>query len=357
MLVAVNLALTGLAATPVLGWVPERVTGTGFLEDSRTRVAGALEEYRRGRVRPDDHLGAFVGISNLREAVELRVVGEVMGPAWRLIGVAGAGFGIGDVDPYARQILMSELHPDVVVIGLGLHQLVDPGPRRPGSSPGIAGHLRRGELRRAAIAARNATWIYARRQDVSIGVDAALLELRARLFAAFGVPLSQDETAKQSPWREMVRSDWPDHFSAETLRAQEELYTDLGIFDPDAYDRSRRAFATLAEIIDGFHRRRARVLIVLLPEHSRLRRLIPPRALDVFHERLKERFPDAVPPVLDFREAIHDGGFVDLPHMNRQGRVEFSRSFANVLRTMLPDGPPLMARRTHAAERNGTVDR
>ena len=29
------------------------------------------------------------------------------------------------------------------------------------------------------------------------------------------------------------------------------------------------------------------------------------------------------PPILDFRKAVEDSGFVDLPHLNRKGSLEF----------------------------------
>ena len=41
----VNVILTALSPTPVLSWLRETVTGTGFIEDTRGRVRQAEEEY------------------------------------------------------------------------------------------------------------------------------------------------------------------------------------------------------------------------------------------------------------------------------------------------------------------------
>jgi hypothetical protein len=350
--IVVDAALTGLAATPVLAWLPRTTTGTGFLQDSRERVVRASEEYRLREVAPGDHLGVLVGISNMREAAELSVVNEAVGPGWRWLGVAGAGFGMGSFVQYADLILESDLRPDVVVLGLGLHQLVDP---RPGGAAaaddtGIAGALRQGDVRTAVVMIRNSSWIYSRQRDVSVSVEGGLLEWRSRLMTFFGVPLSEDESRKLSPWREMVRMDWPDHFSAATIAAQEESLARAGIFDIASYRGSPVSFESLSRIIETFQGRGSKVVVVLLPEASTLNTRIPAEALNIFQERLRTKFGASEPPVLDYRPTIEDEGFVDLPHMNRQGRLEFSRKLGEDLRKLLPSGEPLMASQTRASE-------
>jgi len=351
-LIVVDAALTALAATPVLAWLPRTTTGTGFLQDSRERVVRASEEYRLREVAPGDHLGVLVGISNMREAAELSVVSEVVGPGWRWLGVAGAGFGMGSFVQYANLVLESDLRPDVVVLGLGLHQLVDPRPGAPGAAAdaGIAGAIREGNFRSAAVQIRNASWIYSRQRDVSVTVEGGLLEWRARLMTFFDVPLSEGESRKLSPWREMVRMDWPDHFSKATIAAQEESLDRAGIFDIASYKGSPVSFESLARIVETFQRQGTKVIVVLLPEASTLNTRIPAEALNIFQERLRARFGASEPPVLDYRPTIHDEGFVDLPHMNRQGRLEFSRKLGEGLRTLLPSGEPLMASQTRPSD-------
>lgn len=349
--IAVDAALTALAATPVLAWLPRTTTGTGFLQDSRERVARASEEYRQRAIAPGDHLGVLVGISNMREAAELSVVSEGAGPGWRWLGVAGAGFGMGSFVQYADLVLDSDLRPDVVVLGLGLHQLVDPRPGGPAAEDGgIAGALREGNVRTAAVLIRNSSWIYSRQRDVSVSAEQGVLAWRARMMSFFGVPLSEGESRKLSPWREMVRMDWPDHFSAATIAAQEEGLARAGIFDLESYRTSPVSFDSLARIVETFQGRGSKVVIVLLPEASTLNSRIPAEALNIFQERLRERFGAREPLVLDYRPTIHDEGFVDLPHMNRQGRLEFSRKLGEDLRTLLPSGEPLMVSQTRTSE-------
>src|SRR4051812_42559996 len=88
--IAVNLALYAISATSLLNWLPDRQTGVGFAIDNKQRVEGAERQYRNGSVRPDKRLGAVVGISNIREAVDLDILNQQLGEHWRFIGIAGA---------------------------------------------------------------------------------------------------------------------------------------------------------------------------------------------------------------------------------------------------------------------------
>jgi hypothetical protein len=336
-------ALKMLDGTPALAWVPRAVTGTGYLEDSRLRVAQALDEYRGSRVATREYLAVLVGISEVREGVELSALAQGLGPRWRLLGLGGAGFGIGSVQKYANLLIESELRPDVVVLGMGFSQLVDYRPRANAAPPNLLEKLKGGDIRSAAVELRNSMWTYSRREDISVSVEFAVLELHAKLLNAFGVALPEVDARKRGPWREMIKTDWPEHFSAATLKAQEEDYERHGLFDLARYKDSPVALSALMGMIEQFQRRGAKVVLLLMPQHSTLNRRIPSEALDILRRRLQGSFPDNEPPILDYREVIDDSGFVDLPHLNRRGSREFSRELGIRLQEMLPDGPPLMA--------------
>jgi len=340
---SVDFALKAMDGTPVLAWVPRAVTGTGYLEDSRLRVAQTLQEYREKRIKPHEYLAVIVGISEVREGIELSVIAQAIGPQWRFLGLGGAGFGIGSVQQYANLVFASELRPDIAVLGFGLHQLVDVRPKPGVAAPNFMEELRRGNLRSVAVALRNSTWTYSRREDISVSVEFAVLELRAWLLAAFGVSLPDADARKRSPWREMIKTDWPDHFSAATLEAQEKDYENFGIFDRERYENSPKAMSTLMGIVEQFRRRGTKVVLLLMPEHSTLNRRIPPEALQILERQLRSAFPGNEPPILDFRKAVRDSGFVDLPHLNRNGNREFSGRLGERLRDLLPSGAPLMA--------------
>lgn len=331
----VELALQALDRTPVLSWIPKAVTGTGYLEDSRLRVAQALEEYRQKRVASHEHLAVLVGVSEVREGIELSAMAQGLGPQWRLLGLGGAGFGLGSIRQYANLVLESELRPDLAVLGLGLYHLVDYRPRPGVAAPELADRFRQGDIRSIAVALRNSTWTYARREDISVSVEFAVLELRARLLAAFGVALPEGDARKRSPWREMIKTDWPEHFSAATLKLQEQDYEGNGIFDLGRYETSPVAMSALMDMIEQFRRRGTKVVLVVMPQHSTLNQRIPSDALKVLERQLRRSFPENEPPLLDFRKAVEDSGFVDLPHLNRKGSLEFSQKLGKQLRGQL----------------------
>lgn len=341
----IELTLRALDGTPLLAWVPRAVTGTGYLEDSRLRVAQTLQEYRGRRVEPHEYLAVVVGISEVREGVELTAVAQALGPQWRLLGLGGAGFGIGSVQKYANLLIESELRPDVVVLGVGFSQLVDHRPRPNAAPPNLLEKLKGGDVRSAAVELRNSLWTYSRREDISVSVEFAVLDLRARLLNGFGVALPEVDARKRSPWREMIKTDWPEHFSAATLKAQEQDYERHGFFDLARYEDSSAAMFVLMGIIEQFQRRGAKVVLLLMPQHSTLNRRIPSGALGTLRRRLQSSFPGNEPPILDFRKVIDDSGFVDLPHLNRRGSREFSGGLGQRLRELLPNGAPLMALR------------
>jgi hypothetical protein len=314
--VVVNLALRGLAATPVLGWLPDRQTGTGFDTDNRERITGAEAEYRNGLARPDRRLGAIVGISNIREAVDLDMMNRQLGRGWRFIGLAGAGAGAASIVDNARLLEQSQLKPDLVIVGTAPLQLLD------GLLPGAYTPPAPSRADRAKKAAKDLLWMKARRRDVSVSTERALLDLRARLFRAFDVRLPTQDT--QTPWRSMLRV-------MGTERSPDEVFTNgvtwaasFGAFDQAAYERSVRAPAMLASTLKQLAARGARPVVVLTPEHSLLRSREPAQIAKYIKQRLRRDTGMADLLVLDYRSAVPDDGFVDLVHLNSKGSKQFT---------------------------------
>ncbi len=338
----VNVALQSLTSARILTWPSRSMGGNGYLEDNRQRVAGALEEYNRGRIGSDEFLGAFVGISNLREDVDLKTVGDVAGGKWRFMGLGGAGFAMPDIAPHAQVLLASDLRPDVVVLGIGLHQLVDSRPKPGAFNPGFVEYVRRRDVRNVAIAIRDWAWFYSRRQDVAVSIESSVLDARDQLFRRFDVHLPESQASRNSPWREMIKADWPEHFSRNTLREQAEFFEGLGIFKAETYERSPKATSVLVKLMEDFRRRGATVVLLLMPLHSEMVRRIPAAAFETLSANLQRAFASDPLPVIDMRTAIGDEGFVDLPHLNRKGSAKFSQIMAERLRPFLPSTSPLM---------------
>jgi hypothetical protein len=358
----VDLGLNGLSATPALGWLPKTVSGTGYLEDNRERVANAVRESREDKTPQRERLAAIVGISNVRQGINLDIVREGAGRDWQLLGLGGAGLGVGQIAQYADLLISSELRPDLVIIGLGLHQLVDTRPKPGAVNVGFMQYLSRADLRNAAIQARNSVWLYSRQQDVSTWVHATLLDARAWLFRRFEVGLPQAQAGGRSPWRDMLKADWPERFSAATLLEEEQFFRDLGVFETATYENSAKSTARLIQTIGQFRDRGAHVIVLLMPEHSTLWRQIPGEALKIFTTRLNDGFPNRPPSVVDFREAMDDSDFVDLAHLNSTGSRKFSRTLAERVRESDPasasrrDADPARAHSDADAKPHRTIE-
>lgn len=344
LLATINGVLRLLADTPVLGWLPKVTAGTGFLEDNRQRVESAQGEYEQGRIGSDEYLCAIIGLSNIREAVSLKGISDEAGLPCRYLGLGGAGVGMPDFSGQARVLLDSELRPDLVLIGIGPHQLVDTRPKPSAIHLSFLDSLRRGDFRNAAIAARNEFWFHARRPDISITVDAALLDARAAMFRSFGVHLQESGANHRSPWREMIRAIFAEHFSEATLKEEEQFFADLGVFDRETYTNSPKASVTLVRLITDFRARGAVVVVVLMPENSRMRKRMPPNIREVVAQPLRQAFGEDMPPVLDLRDTVEDEGFVDLTHLNQRGSAKCGRLIGSKIHTYLPSHPPLMQR-------------
>jgi hypothetical protein len=338
----VNVALQCLASTPVLGWLPKIVAGTGFLEDSRQRVEAAIQEYKEGKIDANDYLCAFVGISNVREGIDLRVIAERSGVHCRYLGLAGAGLAIPGAAQQAEVLLTSELRPDLVIVGIGPHQMLDTKPKPGSQELGALGYLRRIDLRNMAIVMRGWIWVFSRRLDISLALDDAILNMRASLFRALHVQLKQPDGGLRDPWRGMIKAMGRDHYSEATLREELQFFESLGAFDPETYAAAKKAPATLVRVVKQFRNRGATVVVLLMPEHSRLRGRMPENITRFVKTPLRDAFPDAPPPVLDLRDAVDDEGFVDMAHLNAKGSAQCSRLLAAEIRHFLPHHPPLM---------------
>jgi hypothetical protein len=314
--VVVNLGLNALSATPVLGWLPDRQTGNGFEADNRQRIAGAEEEYRVQTVSPDKHLGAIVGISNIREAVDLDMMNQQLGSNWRFIGVAGAGAGAASIVDNVQLLEQSQLRPDLVIVGTAPLQLLD------GLLPGAYTPPAPSSSERAKEMVKDMLWMKSRRRDVSVSTERALLSLRSQLFDTFGVNLPTADT--QTPWRSMLRVMGTERSPDEAFSSGIKWAASFGAFNQTAYERSTKAPAMLADTLRSLASRGSQVVVVLTPEHSLLRSREPAGITAYLRERLRRESGIPFLTVLDYRAAVPDEGFVDLVHLNTNGSKRFT---------------------------------
>lgn len=334
-----NMLLLALAATSALQWLPDRQTGLGFVLDNRQRVEAAVHAYGTGEVRPDKYLAAIVGISNMREGVDLGVLSSAVGRRWRFIGVSGAGAGAASIVEHASIVSESDLRPDLVVLGITPQLMLEASnDAAPADTPATKAPLRE----RVRDTVRGSLWIVARRRDISVSTERTLLDLRRRLFEALEVRLETVDT--QSPWRAMLRVMGSDRYPDEVLRKGIASAEARGTFDIASYRRDNLAAMQIGRTIRQFEDRGASVLLVLTPEHPWLRTREPPGVVAIIQDRLRKTSRNPNLKVLDFRSAVASDGFIDLVHLNSAGSRYFSAILAQEISVRTPTGSPKMHR-------------
>ncbi|MGD0464562.1 MAG: hypothetical protein ABSB74_18910 [Tepidisphaeraceae bacterium] len=348
VMIAINQAMLAVArAYP--DWLPYHMEGTGFTEDIAQRVAAAEESYPRDAAR-GRYLCALLGLSSFREASDLQLMTRLTDDKCRLLGLCGAGPSLEDIADQSASLRDSTLRPDLVLIGINeFHQTkltaeaVAAGARQRLT---FRQALSRGDLRNFLKPLRDKIWFYQRRQDVSLESESVLLDAKVKIVHAMGARMENPTT---DPWREMIHLEAPERASAATFREQVVSYENRRLFDPATYDSpvARQQRDSLIRLIGALQSRGARVVVVVMPEHSELRRRVPPIAMERLLASLREGLGGNAPPVVNFRDALDDDGFSDISHLNVNGRAAFSRLLASRIAGFLPDRTPLMARSGH----------
>jgi hypothetical protein len=343
-LFVINLTLLSLDKTALLRWIPDRQTGAGFLAESKQRVTAAESAYASGAVPADHYLGAIVGISNVREGVDIDVLTQALGERWQIIGVAGAGAGSPSIAEQANLIFQSSLRPDVIVLGISpihmLDTLVDPER----SSAIVANTPPPNPIQRLKSEVSRLTWLVGRRNDLRAWSDRKLMDARTAIQSFAGMDEAGQDS--RSPWRPMLRT------LAETSPTDERLSQGLAwarSFDASnirAYQDSVLGPRVAGEMIRRFDARGACVVVVMMPEHSLLRKLEPDEVAFYSEARLRQVSGKPGLVVLDLRAAVPDGQFIDLVHLNRKGSELLSAELAAKILRISIDHKPLMASKT-----------
>ncbi len=319
----------------------ERSVGLSHLETLGGRVAGveaALRPgggvaefgHRPGDAGPGPALGVVLGQSSVLRDLDPRILEaeDGVGVAWLVLNGAGASFT--KLEYFARPIFYSALRPAVAV--LGIHP------------PWIVGEriVSGGREEERAPTRRPVNWIKENRLRLNYFVRRGLLDAREALFARLGLPAEALFTPSPDPWRMPGREDLPGRAPERRLAGQMQTWRARGWFDPETYTTEGAQAAALRRVVSGLRERGARVLVVLMPESSALRALVPPEAARTIALVLGGSGgtdPVHGDPVslVDLRDSMGDEWFSDHTHLNPEGRKVFSALFAEKMRVVLGD--------------------
>lgn len=328
-------ALARVGAGPNPEWLVPRYhqVQAGVARALGERIAGVSIELARTPAGERDPLGVVFGFSTAREGLDPSVLEAFDGSPRRWLNMATTRGDMSQLTEQTNLFLDSGLPVEIVVLGIHAQHLL----RRPHtpiatrSLASMAPSLRRAGLE-PLLDSLSSAWCYRLRGETNATFHRILLRLRRSLLSGIDFPVLF--AADPSPW-DVTLLGYPLHCSAEHLAKQIRGWETLGWFDSTSYEGLAEQMHMLLEIARRFRQRDARVVIVLMPESSTLRRRLPEVAARRFFELLVQSAPDTEPTVVDLRGEIDDEDFADYAHVNHVGRETLSRRVAGELR----DGP------------------
>jgi len=321
LLVAAGIAVSILLLNTMLtlvtaaypNWLPRQFFGVDFIVDNRQRALAAARQYRTGEAGEEHGFILILGLSSASEGISLQDLTRGMTDGTRFLALSGGGRNMADAARYARPLLNSEATPKLAVLAINPFHVMDP----PLPYAAFWDNLSRQET----LDDLRGYWLVNRRQDFKYVVDASIDQIRSGVFGALDARYENEA----NPWRESTRMGLPQATLVAQWEANVRTYGERGYYDGANYGRSVTQPAILDDLISSFLTRGSEVVVILMPEHSRLRALIPDAATQLMVASVAGASQGVHSArIVDFRSAIPDAGFKDISHMNEAGRSQFS---------------------------------
>jgi hypothetical protein len=330
ILAAVVMVDAGLNATVGLTarWLPyhEYPTDTSVFDATGGKIVAAMASERvQGRDRP---LGVLFGQSTVGAAVDPRIMEHDVQPPMRWANLHGWGGSLNRTLDLSDMTLLSGLKPSVVVLGINPYMLV-------GRDYGATVGLEKKSVKRAI---KERSWTITNYILVNYLIRYNILWAKFWIFDHFGQGIGAmyrpDDGLSGIPPPALAQA------GAGAAKAKERVVSDgevkarlvenraLGWFEPERYTVNENNAHSLAKIVHDWRARGARVIIVLMPEHSLFRNQFPAEATRCFAAINDKFFHDDPVPVINLRDRIADQRFQDPDHVNITGRQEASHLVA-----------------------------
>jgi hypothetical protein len=169
-------------------------------------------------------------------------------------------------------------------------------------------------------------------------VQTSIHQARLALIKAMGQGIDAMYPAAADPWAVVYPRDGT-HIEESRLRSRLEYDRSIGWLDPANYKVTSSNAATLVKLIRRFRDEGTKVVIVLMPERSFFREAIPREALDCLATINRDEFPGRPVPVVNLIDQVPDALFLDLDHLDRDGRSLCSKLVARRLHELVAGQP------------------
>jgi hypothetical protein len=346
MSIAVAMGMYGLILTASIG----RQNPTLLLRDQTFSVSNSIDvgtERALGILRdppqqPQTRLGVMFGSSTLRQGVDPAILESELGGSYRWSNLRASGHAH-EFKVLLQLMFKKGLRPDALIL------VVNPGiivadanlqEERVWYNPALlVDHVRKRQLEEARTDLIELSLVplhaaFPHRGQIFTVVDRALFSGKLRVLNSFGLGLESLAAPDSRPWEE----EFPVVGPRATREANANILKAIGVkgwYDPARYRADGPNFADLAEIFLLGHANEARCFVVFVPESAVYRAKLPSDAAYHFTNTLRTTLGDAAPVVLDFRDAAPDEDFHDVNHLNRDGRLHFSKRLARAIKPYL----------------------
>jgi len=328
-LVVLDIALTS-AVGFTGGWLPnsELPTDSGVFLVTGGRLSGIRAQPEPVGLGTEKPFGVFLGQSSLGATVESDVVEQQDGLPLRWLNLHGWGSSVNLVRDVAELLFLSDLKPNIVVFAINPFMLI--GIDFPTQHAFLAEE--EGKNLKKWI------WIYNNRAPVNHGCRVLMHRIKLGLCRRFGFDFRALYPAKPDPWKTSPRTRLaPDSPAQQAVRL--EHFRKLGWFEPGRYSPESTSSRALVDLVRESRARGAKVGIILMPEHSAMRKRVPAEGARCFAEINRINFRDDPVPVYDLRDSISDDLFVDVVHPGVDGTRPASTLVAQCVRDILSAHP------------------
>jgi hypothetical protein len=294
------------------------------------RIAALSDQgWDKPRKPGDIRLGVTLGASGCGCAVDTIKLSAGSGSIpTRWAPLSGLAVTPADVEIVTNQLIQASIRPDCALIGIDTGELakarIDKVWFYEKGAPTvheILKHLKTHPTRLARDLVDEVRYFKEHllpfRQAMQRHFPVQLFDVRLRLFSAIGIKPPLLYKPESSLWalpERDVAFDEPVNLQLiENQRA-------MGKFDAKNYSIDGPNVRALIETIRVLNKAGTEVIILLVPEESRIRKYRPLEAMAVLRTSLASAFGAGAPAVLDFRDAVADDKFTDVQHVNTEGR-------------------------------------
>lgn len=314
-------------------WLPVVVAGGGFVETSHAKVFAGKQEITDSNPM-EFRVVAVLGLSGARESLSIKRLEEADGLDARYLALCGAGGAMESIEALAAPLFDYELVPDLVVMGISPHLLIEPPPPSAATPPdGTTSPSEFGVSKEIRRRIKELLWLRSRRSDVAGLWAESTSQLCRGFMRAMGEPIRSDGV---EPWGELWHADWPERATQATIDGMLAGYGQRGCYLAERYlePSGLEQAASLRTLIRRIADRGSDVLIFMVPESSELRSRIPPEGIQAIKDAIPTDTASRV-ELLDHRDTLEDWEFVEVSHANRYGKLRFSEIMAAEIRRML----------------------